>query len=281
MINTHFNSTPGTEINIMRYKQGNLDAHTHDFLELVYIAEGSAIHTINGQSSIVNPGDIFIIDFSGSHSYKMCESETITIFNVLFTPRFVDPILSDCRSFGQILEHYLIKFRNFPVNFPQETIFHDENKVILNKITEMENEYLRRSPGYGELLRCELIEIIILILRKLTDTGNIPNHPCTQQILEEINNNYMTSVTLSDISKKLNYSTAYLSRLFKNETGVVFAEFLQKKRIESSCRLLLNSDKKVSEIAEMVGYSDLKSFQSAFKKITGMPPKAYQKMKHK
>lgn len=276
-----FDATPGAEISVMRYRHASMHSHTHDFLELVYILEGSALHTVNGHESIVRPGDFFIVDFSGSHSYKMTDNDHIQLFNILFTPNFIDPVLSDCRSFSQITEHYLIKFRNIPISFEQETVFRDEDNFILNMIKEMESEYVKRSPGYAEILRCKLIEIIIQILRKISENSVTSEHPCVKTILEHINNKYMTRLSLSEISKELNYSSAYLSRLFKKQTGMSFAEFLQKKRIENSCRLLLSSDKKVSEIASMVGYSDLKSFQSAFKKNIGMPPKTYQKIRHK
>ena len=273
-----FERTSGTEISVMRYIHGNTDLHTHNFLELAYILDGTALHTINGRTFSVNPGDYFIVDYSGKHRYQTPPGKQITLFNILFTPKFIDPILSDCYSFQQILEHYLIRFQNAPVSFPQETVFHDDDGTILNRISEMEREYSYLRPGYAELLRCELIEIIILILRKFTNSNNnSANHPCVCSALDYINRNYMQPLTLTDISKKLNYSLSYLSRLFKDETGISFVEYLQKKRIENACRLLLTTNKKVSEIAELVGYSDLKNFQSVFKKIMNTTPKAYQK----
>lgn len=265
-------------ISVMRYTHGDTNYHTHDFLELVYILEGNALHTINGITTAVKPGDYFIVDYSCRHGYQICGDGQLTLFNILFTPEFIDPVLSGCRSFNQILEHYLIRFQNAPVNLPSDALFHDENKIILSKITEMEREHSYHRPGYLEILRCELIEFIILILRGFTDSHNMPSvHPCVCTILDKINRNYMNPLTLSDISAELNYSLPYLSRLFKQETGVSFVECLKRKRIENSCRLLLNTDKKVSDIAELVGYSDLKTFQSVFKQIMHTTPKAYQK----
>ena len=59
--------------------------------------------------------------------------------------------------------------------------------------------------------------------------------------------------------------------------GKNFSDALKKARIEIACRLLANSDKKVSEIAADCGYKDLKTFYSVFKQIMGVSPGAFRK----
>lgn len=56
------------------------------------------------------------------------------------------------------------------------------------------------------------------------------------------------------------YSVAYISRRFKQETGVTLREYVQNVRIEKSCELLEDSDLRVVEIARRVGYEDIKFF---------------------
>ena len=59
---------------------------------------------------------------------------------------------------------------------------------------------------------------------------------------------------------------------------MTFRAYLQKMRIEKSCELLRKSDLPVSEIAETVGYSDMKFFNSIFKKTLHMTPGEYRKL---
>ena len=272
---------PHIEISVLLYRHGDTQSHTHDYLELVYILEGTALHTINGNTTTVKPGDYFIVDYASRHHYQTPKGKEIVLYNLLFTPGFIDRALTGCHSFPQILEHYLFHFQNAPARFPQDALFHDEDGVILALIRSMEREYSLEQPGYAELLRCGLIEIIVRTLRTLTDSGSgSARHPCVCAILDRINQSYMDPLTLTELSHELNYSAPYLSRLFQQEIGVSFHEYLQKKRIENSCRLLLNTSKKVGEIAELVGYSDLKSFQSVFRRLMHTTPKAYQKQNH-
>ena len=88
----------------------------------------------------------------------------------------------------------------------------------------------------------------------------------------------MKKITLKEISEQLSYSVPYLSKIFAEKYGMTFESCLQKTRVEQSCRLLANTDKKVIEVAECVGYSDLKFFTEIFKKFMNIPPREYRKL---
>jgi len=73
------------------------------------------------------------------------------------------------------------------------------------------------------------------------------------------------------------YSTPYMSKRFKQETGVTFSEYLKKVRIDASRRLLINTNKSVAEISELVGYVDTTFFHNTFRDIVGCTPLEYRK----
>ncbi len=70
---------------------------------------------------------------------------------------------------------------------------------------------------------------------------------------------------------------AYVSRLFKKETGVSLSEYIQTVRMEQAKQLLAESNDKISSVAEAVGYSHFSHFAKLFKKITGITPQEYRK----
>ena len=88
---------------------------------------------------------------------------------------------------------------------------------------------------------------------------------------------YQRDISLSELAEVAGVSPNYLSRLFKEETGINFVDWLNKLRIEKAVQLMENSTMKIYEIAEKVGFSNYKYFSSIFKKITGHTPKQYQK----
>ena len=93
-----------------------------------------------------------------------------------------------------------------------------------------------------------------------------------------IENNFSENLTVSLIAKLQNISEGYLSRSFKKETGMNFNDYVQRYRVEQSCTMLKNSDKKIYDIARAVGYNDLKYFNNIFKRIMGMTPYRFRKM---
>lgn len=92
-----------------------------------------------------------------------------------------------------------------------------------------------------------------------------------------IDENYMKELTLDDVSRVVNISSYYFSKVFKEETGENFIDYLTKLRIEAAKKLLRTTTKSMKEISAEVGYSDPNYFSRNFKKYTGKTPTEYQK----
>ncbi len=92
-----------------------------------------------------------------------------------------------------------------------------------------------------------------------------------------IDENYMKELTLDDVSRVVNISSYYFSKVFKEETGENFIDYLTRLRIEAAKSLLKTTDKSMKEISAEVGYSDPNYFSRNFKKYTGKTPTDYAK----
>ena len=71
-------------------------------------------------------------------------------------------------------------------------------------------------------------------------------------------------------------SPYYFSRLFKQETGVTFIEYLTSARMRQARILLANPDYSIKEVCVMSGYSDPNYFSRIFKKYEGITPSEYR-----
>lgn len=87
---------------------------------------------------------------------------------------------------------------------------------------------------------------------------------------------YSQSITLSEVADHVSLSAEYLSRLFKEETGIKFVVYLNNIRLKHALHLLETTNLKVYEIAEQVGYSNLSYFSTVFKKNFGQNPFDYK-----
>ena len=81
---------------------------------------------------------------------------------------------------------------------------------------------------------------------------------------------------LSDVAEYVNLSPVYLSRLFKEQVGANFSDYLIKRRIDAACHLLRDTGHKVYEICREVGYSDVKHFYGLLKKQMSCTPSEYR-----
>lgn len=98
-----------------------------------------------------------------------------------------------------------------------------------------------------------------------------------KKALHKIQTEYMKSLSLSDVASFLHISDAYLSRLFKEEVGANFKEYLTDYRIQIAKELLLSTAYDLSTIGQKIGYASSTQFIRVFKSMEAMTPKEYRR----
>ena len=93
---------------------------------------------------------------------------------------------------------------------------------------------------------------------------------------EYIMANYKKDISLDDVSKEVDISPYYFSKIFKEATGENFIEYLTNIRIEKAKELLNDTDMSMKEICVEVGYSNPNYFSRIFKKNVGVSPTEYK-----
>lgn len=96
----------------------------------------------------------------------------------------------------------------------------------------------------------------------------------------DIKEHYMENLTLKDLGKKYYVNSAYLGQMFKKQYGESFKDYLNRIRMVKAEELLLNTNLKIHEIAEEVGYSDVDYFINRFISYAGCTPAKYRKQTH-
>lgn len=110
----------------------------------------------------------------------------------------------------------------------------------------------------------------------MTTGGRDHTHYQIKKALELIESNYHKDISLDEISETLNISPYYFSKLFKENQGEGFIEYLTRKRIDKAKLMLTDPEKSIKEIGIACGYSDPNYFSRIFKKSTGMTPSEYK-----
>lgn len=91
-----------------------------------------------------------------------------------------------------------------------------------------------------------------------------------------IDGNYAKDISLDDVSRMVDISPYYFSKLFKREVGENFIEYVTRTRIKNARRLLEDARYSIKEVCVMSGYSDPNYFSRIFKKYEGMTPSEYR-----
>ena len=86
----------------------------------------------------------------------------------------------------------------------------------------------------------------------------------------------MDDWNIESMAEYCKLSTGYFSHLFKKRMGSAPMKYLTELRIEKAKELIATNSMNLSDIAQMVGFTDSLYFSRVFKKTTGIPPKEFQ-----
>ena len=112
-------------------------------------------------------------------------------------------------------------------------------------------------------------ELLQRIFNFYHDKNPLDHNNLIENAKKVIESNFAGDISLEQVAKHVHLSPAYLSELFKKETGMSFIDYKTIIRIEYAKKLLCTPSMNISEISGKVGYSDPKYFSKLFKKITG------------
>ncbi len=144
-------------------------------------------------------------------------------------------------------------------------------------LTEIKNDINNR--GTVNDVRLYLKNYITSICKTINDfnfSDKGYHYKIVDKIKKYLADNFEKNITLDKLSELVHLSSAYISFLFKSVTGENYMDYLKKIRMEKAIEYLQNSDMKIYEIADRVGYSDYKYFTLQFKKMYGFSPTEFR-----
>ena len=250
--------------------------HSHDFVELIYIAKGTGTHNVNGKVYDVSEGDIFLINYDTKHSLT-AKSDSLLLYNCIFTPSYFDHTLNGSRNFFDITDRFLIGdlYANFSTDYIFVSARGSEANHVQNIYERLFHEFNTKQLGYRDIMRGYIIELLVIICRLNLNVDSERTKKMLE-IIEHINVHYMEKLCAEDLAIIAGFSVSHFKRVFKSLTGKTLNLYIQTIRIHEACKLLKDKNINVKQVAEAVGYSDMKHFYSVFKRITGKLPKDFR-----
>ncbi|HOJ09745.1 MAG TPA: helix-turn-helix domain-containing protein [Clostridiales bacterium] len=200
-------------------------------------------------------------------SIKLCDYEKV----MLYVNRGVKEIIDNNRDIDHILMSFfnLINFVNrciFEFGLKPKNIMQQEN---YNNISINNFKNIDEFMGWLELVFKKIVEHNIY-MKEQAETD------FSSKVKQYIEKNYMNNISLSSVSECFGYNSSYFSRLFKENLGVNFLDYMYQIRIEKAKILLATTNITIQEIAEQVGFTNRISFERCFKKFIEINPGEYR-----
>lgn len=110
------------------------------------------------------------------------------------------------------------------------------------------------------------------------DCVSFRHNPRLHKVKQFVDSHFSEPVSLELAAGVAGLEKTYFSRFFRRKTGLCFRDWLRRVRVKHAVDIMVARDLTVTEIAFMVGFQDLRTFERAVAKCTGLSPKA---VKHK
>ena len=238
-------------------------------IEVIYVVVGQAQVTTGDGTYYLHKSDIKLIHAGEGRSIRCDDMSALCI--VSYSKRLISALFP-YKAAGRIHCNSLLDTRH-----SYDKVREVFKELIRNHISQkVKNECYERSLLY-KLLGCLAEEFGTGrengegILKTSDEDGRM------QHIYQYIEQNFQGNISLSELAEQMYTSTSTLSRLFKKKTGIFFAEYINKVRLEYAVQELLCSDDSITKIAIDSGFSNLSVFNRVFKESYGMSPSEYRK----
>lgn len=155
----------------------------------------------------------------------------------------------------------------------------NENDFIEDKLIKLGDKFsieISKLEDVAQIKEVVFDHIDMLFNIMINDNIKADKPSLIKETLKYIDKNYNRNITLEDVAKYIHLNPQYLSRYFKKTMNMNFIDYISKLRINSSKKLLAETDLSINSIALKVGYMDSSYFCKVFKKIEGISPHKFR-----
>lgn len=260
----------------------NVPIHWHNDLEINLIREGEAVFQVYQKSYRVRTGEGFLLNRNVPHSCSSPGNEHVRYSTILVRPDFL------YGDFGSDVERKCFQpfLQNSAIPCIYLTGFDENGKEILQKLNQVEEAFDRKRFCYELKIKGLLCEAFAMILyghrQELTKfvPANLQELERLEKMLNYLNMHFTEVISLQDLADQMHLSREVCCRLFKKMTGKTITGYLEEYRVNKSFSLVQSGQYSMTQITEMVGFSNPSRFASAFRKRFGCNPGEYNSVKH-
>ena len=245
--------------------------HGHkDYWEFTIVTNGTINNCCNGKVKRYGTNSIFVATTQDVHRLLAFGSDPVRYINIMVKETFLQNTIN--RFSPKMLEY--LRSEDFSLTLPGNKV--SEIEQILLQVNYSNPQQFREN----DKLTCSAFLLLIshILLNYANDSLTVAPYLIFLNQLAQ--SGELLTCNVNDLCVKLGYSRVQLNLVFKKHFGISPHEYLVEYKFNHAKKLLVNTNMTVSEIAYCIGYSNPMQFYATFKKLFGVTPNQYRKIKH-
>lgn len=241
------------------------DPHYHNYYEIYFLIYGKCNFSVENHIYQLKKNEMLIIPPGMIHcGFEYLEKSRRIVINF------------SKNSIGDEFAKQLSQFRTDSFYIPPNATY------VYELMTKLLDEYNGIDSLSEKMKFCQLHLLLEYVIRSRARFQHAPQNrliETTEGFMKYVADNYSEDISVSNLSKEFGYSANYISKIFKEVSGIGFNQYLTLHRIKNAEYLLSTTSKSISEIAASCGFNDSNYFSTAFKKTHGISPSKYRNMR--
>lgn len=257
-------------------------SHTHNYFELNFVIKGEGIFYFEDTEHVMHEGEVCIVAPGSNHDFVINDENSI-VYTVCIRKSTFESTFTSLISHQDLLSGFFRQILKDDDRSNYLMLFTGNNmecRIFLRKLL-LESEI---PDEYSNGCCINLINLFFTnLLRNYSKTIAFYNYEIGSDfslVLQYIQHNYQ-NLTLASLAEFFHYSEPHLCTLIKQNTGKNFTDLIKNLRMRDAKNLLINTNLKVNEIAEQIGYNSADHFSRVFRQAYGVSPADFRKANKK
>ena len=252
--------------------------HTHNFVEFVYMCQGTTTHIIDGRTITLGEGDLLFMNQHARQEILPAGENDIAV-NFIILPQFFDEVLGQIKGSSSALRDFLISCLTDKDIDGNYLYFNVAGVLPVQNLMENLIWIMQNDPHNKRTISQQTMVLLFMNLMNVMDRVVLPSGSYEKnmilQLLSYLEAEYKDgSLTAFAAAHSIDIYT--LGRMIKRQTGHTYTELVAEKRLEQACYLLEHTDISIADIAASIGYENTSYFYRLFKRTKGMNPREWR-----
>lgn len=269
---------PSINVGVFQDNLESINWHYHNYFEISFITEGTGKRFVADSMDEFQPGDLVLVGPNIPHTWVVDKEQYTTgkrkleMVYVQFSEASLGKEMLSLSEFSNAEKALQIATRGV--------------RIVGNSLNEVSNlmlqmpyaNHFERYILFLEILNMigKSEEVVLLASKDYINTRLQTDNQRIQTIYKFLMEHYREEIDLERIASLVNLAPGSLCRFFKKQIGKTIFEYLNFIKVDFACKLLMNNELSVADVAYDSGFNNLSHFNKQFRQITRVSPLKYR-----